>query len=632
MKPPNGYKPIADYGIIGNLRTTALIGKDGSIDWCCLPFMDHPSVFSAILDAQRGGLFKITVHNLDGQSQEYVKDTNVLLTHLDSPAGRLTITDFMPLDGKLDGIGSSTTEAAIYRVLQVEGSAMRVCVEWSPRFDYARDDMRIEPAWQGFIAEGETGNLSLGGLPEGSATVTGDVHGPSVMAEFTLEAGNPLVLATRWDSTDCVVVLEDVLERLERTISSWRSWVHKEEINHDRSWASPWAETIVRSELVLKLLTHADTGAIAAAPTTSLPETMGGVRNWDYRYSWIRDSAMMAQALFALGHRAEARDFVNWAERAARSEGEKEWGLQIMYGLDGHIDLNETTLDHFEGYRGSKPVRIGNGAYDQLQLDIYGELISAAYELKRLGETLEDDIWRFLPAIADVACRRSGEPDYGLWELRNGPCHVVYSKMMVWMALDRAISMARQYKLPGDVDRWARTRDQMRERVLTRGYDPELGAFTQIEGIPDLDAANLLVGLMELLPIKDPRVQSTIDRTMERLMVNDLVYRYKTDDGLPGEEGGFLLCTCWLVDVLALSDRMDEAYRIFESLIGQVNHLGLFSEQIDPLTGEFLGNFPQGFSHLGLINSALYLAHKEDRKIPVPDLIGTRSHRMEMEG
>jgi GH15 family glucan-1,4-alpha-glucosidase len=458
--------------------------------------------------------------------------------------------------------------------------------------------------------------------------VESDDYGPLARARFQLAAGERVALVCRWDSARAAGArLEDSQRWLEDTQESWLTWVHKDEATGTRQWAHPWSEEVIRCELVLKLMIYAPTGAIVAAPTTSLPETPGGVRNWDYRYAWIRDAALSAQGLYAMGHAREAKSFINWAERVARGVGDSGREMHIMYSVRGESDLTELKLEHLEGYRGSRPVQVGNAAAQQLQLDIYGELISAAYEVARAGDNLEPDIWTFLPWVADQACRIWQEPDYGIWEVRSGPAHFVYSKSMVWMALDRAVQLASMGLIQGDAARWQRVSRDIRRQVLEDGYDSELGAFTQVFGSRELDASNLLIPMMELLPVDDPRVQGTINRTLEQLTVNDLVYRYLADDGLPGKEGTFCLCTFWLVDVLALSGRLDEANRILEGMVSRANHLGLYAEQIDPASGEFLGNFPQTFTHVGLINSAIYLAYAEGRPLPFAYPIGSKEHR-----
>jgi GH15 family glucan-1,4-alpha-glucosidase len=620
----SAYTPIEDYGVIGNLRTVALVGRDGAIDWCCLPNLDSPSVFGAILDHERGGRFRVAPAHVQRRQQRYLEGTNVLETIFESEHGRLVVTDFMPLSGSIEGCGGSRTESALYRLLRAEGGPVDVVLEWMPRLGYAQAPTQVMRSRSGFLAWGGSESLALAGVPEGLELMEHEL-GPVVRGRFELRAGERRALVTRWGADDLDVTLDAVQASLEETVATWRAWLGKE---GDRRWAGEYRDAVIRSELALKLLTNADTGAIAAAATTSLPEVLGGVRNWDYRYVWIRDAALSAQALFALGHQADAEAFVNWAERVARG-GERDWGLQIMYGVHGEKELEEEEQPQLEGYRRSAPVRVGNGAVDQLQLDIYGELISAAYELHRLGGRLEREVREFLPHIADEACRSWQTPDYGLWELRNGPFHFVYSKVMVWMALDRALRLAREGVIHGDVERWRRTRRRIRDEVLERGFDPELGAFKQSYERSVLDASNLLFPLQEFLPFEDPRVQSTLDRTLDGLTENGLVYRYKADDGVAGVEGAFGLCTFWLVDALALSHRLDRAYEIYEGMLRRANHLGLYSEQIDPTTGAYLGNYPQAFTHLGLINSTLYLAHEEGRETPVPAPIGSNEHRAE---
>jgi GH15 family glucan-1,4-alpha-glucosidase len=621
-----GYLPIAAHGAIGNLHTAALVAADGGIDWWCPPEFDRPSVFAAILDTSRGGRFRVSARGATAQRQGYLHHTNILETVHEVGRARLRIADFMPVRGNLDH-GAPDAPAEIVRVLTADGR-VTVDLEWSPRFDYGRDEVAIEAGDGGFVATGMASGARLGlaGVPEGAVIDAGET-GPVVRASFELEDGERIALAIRWDADDLAIALDPALAALEETAAAWKDWVRKEEATGDRSWAGAWAEDVIRSELALKLLTFAPTGAIVAAATTSLPEWIGGIRNWDYRYSWIRDSALAAQALYALGHRTEAEAFIRWSERSARDEGEEDWGLRIVYGIRGGKCLPERELEHLEGYARSGPVRIGNGAVDQLQLDIYGELISAAYEVLRMGGELPDDILRFLPRVVDEGLHRWREPDYGIWEVRNGPDQFVYSKAMVWMALDRGIRMVDEGMLAGDTTRWQAARSEIATHVLENGYDPDLGAFTQRFGSGTLDASNLLLPLMEIIPFSDPRVQSTIDRTLQDLTEQDLVYRYKADDGLPGEEGAFGLCTFWLVDALALSGRLDEAYRVFDGMTSRANEAGLFSEQIDPANGEFLGNFPQAFTHMGLINSALYLAHMEGRETPVPDPIGSEGHR-----
>jgi GH15 family glucan-1,4-alpha-glucosidase len=625
----DGYLPIEHYGAIGNLRTVALVGLDGSIDWCCLPELDRPSIFGAILDSKRGGRFRLAPAGRWGSEQRYLEATNVLETLFEAEGGRLSVTDFMPLHGSILGAGDPLTAPEIHRIVQCEQGEVEVEVEWSPRFDYARAIPRIKPVTGGFAAEANGEYLTLGGLPANVVEITRGDGGPALRARSRLVAGERLALVTRYGSQDARTDLDETLSALETTVHAWREWAHHCERPGECAFAGAWHPQVIRSGLALKLLTHPDTGAIAAAATASLPEEIGGVRNWDYRFTWIRDAAFTAQALFAIGHRAEALDFLNWAHRVCMVQGDGPAGLQIMYGLHGETELPEFELEHLEGYRGSRPVRIGNGAAKQRQLDIYGELLGSAYELVRMGRALDPPLMAFLSRVADQACEVWREPDYGIWEVRGGPQHFVYSKVMVWVALDRAVRMAERWGLPGRVGMWRRNRDAVRQTILAEGYDRKVGAFVQSFGSRALDASNLLIPIVEFLPFDDPRVQGTIDRTLEHLTENGLVYRYLADDGLPGGEGAFGLTTFWMVDALALSGRLDEAREMFEGVARRTNHLGLYSEEFDPRTGAFLGNFPQAFSHIGFINSALYLARAEGRTAPTPAPVGSREHGQE---
>ncbi|MDI6719061.1 MAG: glycoside hydrolase family 15 protein [Methanomicrobiales archaeon] len=628
---PPQYQPIADYAAIGNLRTVALVSRYGSIDWCCFPHLDRPSVFAAILDANRGGRFRIGAAGADKGEQRYLGDTNVLETRIQTGTGLLTLTDFIPLRGRIHGTGNShggersIAPSEIHRILECSQGAVTVEVEWSPRFDYARAPTRIEPAGEGWVAASDAGILALGGAVD--AVVSDGESGPFLQAQFPMHDGERRVLVTRWGTRDVSFDPVSSVDLLQRTAAAWKNWAHQEGALHSEAWAGGWLPMLIRSELALKLLTHAESGAIAAAPTTSLPEGIGGVRNWDYRYAWIRDASLTAQAFIALGHREEAIEFLNWIVRVSEQHFEQGEALQIMYGVHGEADLDELELDHLDGYRGSRPVRIGNGAAKQNQHEVYGELLVTGYELLRRGETLNPEILTFLGWIADHVCAVWKEPDHGIWEVRGEPRHYVYSKLMSWVALDYAVHLAERFGLQGDVGRWRRNRDAIRDDILEKGYDPDLRSFVMAYGSKELDAANLRMPMFEFLPFEDERVRGTVDATMEHLMENGLLYRHNAEDDLPGEEGTFALCTLWLVDVLALSGRHAEALEIYENMLGHANHAGLFAEQIDAETGEFLGNFPQAFTHIGIINSALYLAYAGGRDVPGHAPIGTPDHR-----
>ncbi|MDQ6831617.1 MAG: glycoside hydrolase family 15 protein [Gemmatimonadota bacterium] len=600
------YPLISDHGLIGNLRTAALVARDGSVNWCCLPDLDSPSVFAALLDADHGGRFRISLAGASLGSQRYRDGTNVLETSFDGPGGRLIITDFMPVDGDLSGASEGEGDHAIVRLLACDGDSVDAEVEWSPRFDYARSAPTIARSDHGWLATAGEFHLALGGLPEHAEIEMRD-RGATLGARFTLRGGERAALITRYGTTSTADGIDRARDLLARTERSWLAWSRVEQDGVERIFGGEWHAQVARSGLALKLLTHRHTGAIAAAPTTSLPEAIGGVRNWDYRYTWVRDAAFTAQALNALGHGTEARNFLTWLQRASKATDPSAFDLQIMYGLHGEVSLKEIELPHLEGYKGSRPVRIGNAASEQFQLDIYGELMSAAYELMKMGHSIEPELWSFLGAVADRACERWREPDNGIWEVRTKPRHFIYSKVMAWVALDRALRLARHFGLEGNTKLWRREGEAIRAAVLSEGYDAAGGAFRQAFGETHLDAANVLIPLVGFLPADDPRVQRTIDRTLRDLTENGIVFRYHSDDGLPAGEGAWGLATFWLVDALALSGRRHEALTLFVGMAARANHLGLFSEEFDPNTGELLGNFPQAFTHIGFVNAALHL-------------------------
>jgi pentatricopeptide repeat protein len=606
----DGYRPISDHAAIGNLRTAALVASDGAIDWCCLPDFDSPSIFAAILDRQRGGRFRVGLEGEQAVTQRYVIHTNVLETIFHGEHGRLVLSDFMPLRGDLNEPDRTETVDGIWRLLHAEGGPVEVEVEWAPRPDYGRATVEIKSREHGFVATSEHPTVSLDGLAEieiESAVIQPDADGsPTLRARLHLEAGEKRILVcAQHDEPQPMDANEGTRWRAD-TVAAWRRWLHKIGVA-ERAWARPYQDLVTRAELALKLMCY-PTGAIVAAPTTSLPEWIGGVRNWDYRYSWIRDAALVVRALHAVGHEDEARAFILWAERMAQQTSDAPKTVQIMYGIRGDTDLPEEELHHLEGHRGSRPVRIGNEAAKQKQLDVYGELLDGAHELVRDGDQLPDDVLRFLSEVADSACDRLDETDEGIWEVRKEGQHFTYSKLMLWVCLDRAVCMGERGMLEGDIDHWRERRDEAQQMVLERGYSASRKAFTQTLEGDDLDASLLLMPAFGIIEPTDERMLSTIDAMLEELTEHDLVYRYHADDGLPGGEGAFLLCTYWMVDALALAGRIDEADRIFESMLRRANHVGLYSEQIEPSTGEYLGNFPQAFSHLGLINSALSLA------------------------
>jgi GH15 family glucan-1,4-alpha-glucosidase len=604
-----GHQPIENYGIIGDLQTSALVGMDGSIDWLCFPHFDSPSVFAAILDEEKGGRFKISP-GIQGvtHKQFYWPDTNVLMTRFLSNDGVGELTDYMPVDEPPPWTGQ---HQLVRRVAVVRGS-MPFRMVCRPAFNYARDKHEIQTCGaQG--AAFHSPHLSLGLAthvplkPDGQGGLT---------AEFTLHEGESVnfMLLEIPSGSGCGPALTDaeVHAFFENTVRFWRRWISK------CTYTGRWREIVHRSALVLKLLTFEPTGAIVAAPTCSLPESLGGGRNWDYRYTWIRDAAFTLYGLLRIGFTEEASKFMHWLE--ARCHELKEDGsLQTMYRLDGGHTITEETLDHLSGYKGSKPVRIGNAAYEQLQLDIYGALMDSVYLYNKYGSPISYELWRDLRRLLNWVCDHWHQKDYGIWEVRGGPQHFVYSKLMCWVALDRGVRLADKRSFPADRAHWLKTRDEIYEEILSQGWSRKRQAFIQHYGSDSLDAAALIMPLVFFMSPTDPRMLKTLDaihqsRSRSGLMSNSLVYRYDlevTSDGLAGDEGTFNMCTFWLVEALTRAGRVDrrrleDARLIFEKMICYANHLGLYAEETGAC-GEALGNFPQAFTHLGLISAAFNL-------------------------
>ncbi|MBV9452935.1 MAG: glycoside hydrolase family 15 protein [Rubrobacter sp.] len=594
------YQPIENYGIIGDLRTAALVGMDGSIDWLCLPRFDSPSVFAAILDDEKGGRFKIAPMG-DGVSRKqfYWPDTNILITRFFTPNGVGEVVDYMPVAGQANG-------RQLVRRVRVTRGFMTFLVECSPAFDYARQEHETEITPDGVCFFSPQLNLALA-----TTEVPLEEHHKAAVADFTLKEDESTVFVLREiehrDRCGLSVSESEEHNLFMRTVEYWRHWLFK------CTYTGRWREMVYRSALVLKLLTYEPMGSIVAAPTCSLPEGIGGERNWDYRYTWIRDAAFTLYGLLRIGFTDEAEAFMGWLE-ARYYEPKRNGLLQLMYGIDGRQDLTEETLDHLEGYKGSKPVRVGNGAYGQLQLDIYGELMDAVYLYNKYGTAISYDLWIKLHKLIDWVCDNWHRKDEGIWEVRSGRGHFVYSKLMCWVALDRALRLADKRSFPADRERWIKVRDEIYKDIMEKGWSPERKAFVQTYGSDTLDASSLIMPLVFFLSPKDPRMLNTlaaINRSPRDggLVSNSLVYRYdveKTSDGLMGEEGTFSLCTFWLVEALTRAGRVGEARLVFEQMLSYANHLGLYAEEVGP-SGEALGNFPQAFTHLTLISAAFNL-------------------------
>ena len=588
--------PISSYGLIGDMRTAALVGLDGAIDWCCLPRFDSGSVFAALLDPARGGTWSIRPVGRWTSSQRYIARTNVLETTFTTADGRVVVTDFMPVDA---GGRPAGARPEIHRRIRGLRGRIEMRMVFMPRFDYASRSTRLEPLAGGLIATDRTDQV---------VTLTSAMpfdwifeHGTAVTT-FNVEPKADRWVVLRYDDDDVWPVDRyESGEKLEVTTEFWQRW------SAGVRYTGPYRSMVKRSALALKLLTHAESGAIIAAPTTSLPETLGGSRNWDYRFVWLRDAAFTLEALDAVGHHAEADAFMRFVKRVCRHESGGH--LQIMYGIDGRRDLVERQLEHLSGYRNSSPVRIGNGAASQLQLDVYGEVLETADRWRR-HHGMSEGTWRVLRPLVDWVAEHWHQPDSGIWEVRGEMRHYVFSKVMSWVALDRGVTLAGELGLPGDSATWRAARDALHAEIMTRGWSDTARSFTQSYDDPALDAAALVIPMVRFLAWDHPRVVSTV-RAIQRGLTSadgELVFRYRSPDGLEGEEGAFSICTFWLAQALAgIGDRAG-ADRVMRRMLRHANHVGLYSEEIDPVTGEFLGNFPQAFTHIALINCATALA------------------------
>ena len=593
--PSRTYQPIEDYAIIGDLHTVALVGKNGSIDWCCLPRFDSPSVFGALLDVSKGGFFSIAPLETPGMrhKQLYLPETNILITRFLTIDGLAEITDFMPIKQE----DSPEHQHHIVRSLAVVRGSLEFEMICCPAFNYARDTHHVQMTDQGALFLSDKLCLAL------VTTVPLQEDGcGGVRAHFTLQAGQSTYFLLE-SAKDHRITASDYSEEryqaeFQRTQRFWQSWLSQ------CQYQGRWREMVQRSALVLKLLTYAPTGAIIAAPTTSLPETIGGTRNWDYRYTWLRDAAFSLFSLLTLGLTQEAEAFMGWLD-ARCHELQKNGTLQPMYGIDGEHDLTEITLDHLEGYRQSRPVRIGNGAYKQKQLDIYGELMDAIYIYNRYA-AISYDLWTNLRRLLGWLQKHWQEPDEGIWEVRGGPKKFVHSRLQCWAAFDRAIRLAQHRGLPAPTVQWMQTSAEIYEEIMTQGWSDQQQSFVQYYGNDAVDASALLMVITKFTGPTDPRMLSTIDRIQRDLASDSLVHRYNpqsaANDGLGSLEGTFSPCSFWMAETLARAGRLEDARLMLEKMLSYSNHVGLFAEEIGP-TGEALGNYPQAFTHLSLITA-----------------------------
>jgi GH15 family glucan-1,4-alpha-glucosidase len=606
------YPDIGDHGLIGDLQTAALVSTDGTIDWMCCPRFDSPSVFASLLDHDRGGHFRIGPDRDDYVSRQlYFPDTAILITRFLSPDGVGEVVDFMPVVE-----GKATDRHRLVRLVRVVRGTMRFRMEIQPRFDYGRKPHRLElhdPDGALFVSDDLTLTLHRADVPGRSVREEGtslERVGDGLRIITTLrEGGVAGAMMESAGGSPRSVHPQELLDLFNDTVRFWRGWLRRSTYN------GRWKEQVTRSAMTLKLMTYAPSGALVAAPTAALPEQVGGERNWDYRFTWIRDASFSVYALLGLGYTDEAAAFGGWLrDRIREQAGEGSGPLQIMYRIDGSSDLEEEVLEHLEGYRGSRPVRIGNGAADQLQLDIYGEAMDSIYLADAHGLQVGHEFWSRLADMIDWLCEHWNQPEEGIWETRGGRQQFTYGRLMSWVALDRAVRLAQNRGRPADLSRWITERNRISKEIMDRGWNTKRQAFVQNYANEVLDASLLLMPLMGFVAPRDPMWLSTL-RAMDQELVSDsLVYRYDPNaspDGLRGTEGTFSICTFWYVDALARSGRLEDARLTLEKMSTYANHLGLYSEEIG-LTGEQLGNFPQAFSHLAHINAALNLDFQLD--------------------
>ncbi|MEU6756510.1 glycoside hydrolase family 15 protein [Streptomyces sp. NPDC046685] len=593
-------QPIEDYALIGDLMTSALVGRDGSIDWLCLPHFDSAACFAKLLGDEENGHWRIAPAGAAPSEQctrrAYVDGSLILESYWETETGTVKVTDFMP---------QRDTAPDVMRIVEGLDGEVTVRSTLRLRFDYGH----VVP----WVRRSDGHRVAVAGpdsawfRSEPPVPTWGEAN--STRSEFTVSAGQRVAFVLTWHpSHEPRPEPVDPYSALEHGLADWRAWTSK------CLYEGPYREAVTRSLITLKALTYAPTGGIVAAATTSLPEEIGGVRNWDYRYCWLRDATLTLGSLLATGFLDEARAWRAWLLRAVAGDPAD---LQIMYGISGERRIPEVELPWLRGYASSAPVRIGNAAVDQLQLDVYGEVLDALHLARAAGIPVERHAWNIQLALLDFLSHNWRRPDEGLWEVRGPRRHFVHSKVMAWVAADRAVRTLEEHpSLPGDVERWRTMRDEVHRDVCEKGFDPERGTFTQYYGSRELDAATLLIPRVGFLPADDPRVIGTVDAVRAELGSNGLVRRYSTEgpsvDGLPGDEGAFLACSFWLVDALHLTGRGKEARALFERLLAARNDVGLLAEEYDPVAGRHLGNFPQAFSHIGLVNTAITLGFDEE--------------------
>jgi GH15 family glucan-1,4-alpha-glucosidase len=592
------YVPIADYAVIGCTRSFALVSRTGSIDWLCWPRFDSESIFARILDAEKGGCFAIQPSIAFEAKRRYLEGTNVIETIFTTASGVIRLLDLMPVMTEAEKETRLSPFRQILRRIEVLEGEVPVIVTYEPRPDYGRLTPSLAIRGDSISCAWRARVLNL--RSDAKFTVE---HGTAI-ATFTLRAGESRTFALGFDDhTPAVLgaIGDEATAEIEQTIRFWREW------SDQLTYYGPYRDLVLRSSLVLKLLTYAPSGAVVAAATTSLPESIGGERNWDYRYCWLRDASWTVSALYDCGFCNEGAAFLEWLLYSTQLTHPN---LQMLYDVFGEAHIPEKTLDHLDGYCGSRPVRIGNAAHAQFQLDVYGEVLGAVDEATQRGETLDRDVQRLLRRLTEIVCERWEEPDAGIWEKRGGNRQHVHGKVMAWSALDSALRIADRGHIKVDRPHLEKAMAQIKEAVLTRGFDAERNTFTGIFDEKEVDASLLFIALVGFIDPKDSRMLGTIDAIRSTLGGDGLLYRYdtrKTPDGLTPGEGAFTACTFWLVDALALAGRVEEAHQVFDHVVRYANDAGLFSEEIDVHTGALLGNFPQALTHIALLNAALAL-------------------------
>jgi len=581
--------PLEDYALIGDTHTAALVGRDGSIDWLCLPRFDSAACFAALLgDESHGRWLLAPAGPIEGTTRRYRDDTLVLETTHETPTGTVRVTDFMtPRRG----------QARVVRLVEGVSGTVPMQLELNLRFDYG--------AAVPWMREGRSGFTAVAGpdAVELRTEVPIEIHTGEASANFGVRAGQRLSFVLAWHPSHADPPPRiDAWDAARNTTRFWREWAGR------CTYQGEWREPVIRSLITLKAMSYRPTGGIVAAVTTSLPEEIGGERNWDYRFCWLRDATFTLYSMLMAGYEAEAEAWREWLLRAVAGDPRD---LKIMYGIAGERRFPEMELDWLPGYEGSKPVRVGNDAGSQYQLDVYGEVLDLFHQAAREGLPHESGAWNIELRIMDILESNWREPDEGIWEVRGGRRHFTHSKVMAWVGVDRAIRDVELFGFDGPVDRWRGLRQEIHDEVCREGFDPELGSFTQAYGTPDLDASLLMIPLVGFLPAHDERVAGTVDAIGRRLMVDGFVRRYETEtsvDGMRGSEGAFLPCTCWMADCLALLDRDQEARALFERVLSVRNDVGLLAEEYDTVLGRMVGNFPQAFSHVSLVGTARNLS------------------------